>query len=71
MLCVLQKRFQAPVVFSNVFCVLCLCTQSELAELTQFIKQSTSSITENLKDQPTVLGNLHKIQVGHSVTWPR
>lgn len=39
-----------------------LQNQSELSEITAALKQSTSSITANLKDHPTIVGNLNKIQ---------
>ena len=39
-----------------------LLNQSELAEITQALKHSTQAITANLKDHPTILGNLQKIQ---------
>jgi len=39
-----------------------LQNQSELEEIATQLRESTSSIYQNLKDQPTVAGNLHKIQ---------
>ena len=39
-----------------------LKNQSELEEIAAQLRESTSSIYQNLKDQPTVAGNLHKIQ---------
>jgi peptidoglycan hydrolase CwlO-like protein len=39
-----------------------LANQAELGELAKQLRDSTSTIYQNLKDQPTVAGNLHKIQ---------
>lgn len=36
--------------------------QAELAELTESLRASTAAISQNLKDQPTIVGNLNKIQ---------
>lgn len=43
-----------------------LQNQSELEEIATQLRESTSSIYQNLKDQPTVAGNLHKIQKDRS-----
>jgi hypothetical protein len=43
-----------------------LQNQTELSEITAALKQSTSSITANLKDHPTIVGNLNKIQKDRS-----
>ena len=39
-----------------------MANQSELSEITQALKASTAAITANLKDHPTILGNINKIQ---------
>lgn len=39
-----------------------LQNQAEIEEIANQLRDSTSSIYQNLKDQPTVAGNLHKIQ---------
>ena len=39
-----------------------LSNQAELKEVTEALKHSTMAITANLKDHPTVLGNINKIQ---------
>lgn len=39
-----------------------LSNQQELHEITQALKSSTMAITANLKDHPTIIGNINKIQ---------
>jgi hypothetical protein len=39
-----------------------MLNQAELAEVTAALKASTAAIAANLKDHPTVLGNINKIQ---------
>jgi len=43
-----------------------LANQQELQSVAQAIKESTAAITANLKDHPTLIGNLNKIQKDRS-----